>query len=169
MNSCAPAIRDLKALSTAALEDLLALNNAHATELSLLTMARFQQLISAAWAAWSNAEHSLLLLAFDQRAAYDGSNYQWFRARYDNFVYIDRIVVAQKARGQGLAGALYASLFAQAAAAGHALVCCEVNLQPPNLASDAFHAKLGFAEAGQAGIPPEKVVRYLTRALAPRC
>ena len=169
MTSCALAIRDLKKLPPAALEDLLALNNANVTELSLLTMARFQQLISAAWAAWSNAEHSLLLLAFEQSATYDGTNYQWFRARYDNFVYVDRVVVAERARGQGLAGALYASLFAQAAEAGHALVCCEVNVQPPNLVSDAFHAKLGFAEVGQAAIPPGKVVRYLTRALAPRC
>jgi predicted GNAT superfamily acetyltransferase len=35
---------------------------------------------------------------------------------------------------------------------------------PPNPASDAFHAKFGFAEVGRAASPDgNKAVRYLTR------
>jgi uncharacterized protein len=47
-------------------------------------------------------------------------------------------------------------------------VVCEVNISPPNPASDAFHAALGFAEVGSASVYGEsKTVRYLSRALVP--
>jgi predicted GNAT superfamily acetyltransferase len=46
-------------------------------------------------------------------------------------------------------------------------IVCEVNLDPPNPASDAFHAALGFAEVGTAVIDNgDKTVRYLSRRLA---
>ena len=37
---------------------------------------------------------------------------------------------------------------------------------PPNPGSDAFHAALGFVEAGQAEHPDGKVVRYLCKPLS---
>ncbi len=49
-----------------------------------------------------------------------------------------------EARGRGVARALYEAVFADARAAGLPLVCCEVNVEPPNPVSDAFHAALGF-------------------------
>ena len=56
-------------------------------------------------------------------------------------------------------------------AAGHERVVCEVNADPPNPVSDAFHAALGFAEVGSArlsGTPLSsmgKTVRYFSRPL----
>jgi predicted GNAT superfamily acetyltransferase len=65
-----------------------------------------------------------------------------------------------------LASTLYEDLFAAAAAAGHALVTCEVNRVPSNPASDAFHVRLGFAEVGRAELAGGgKSVRYLARPL----
>jgi predicted GNAT superfamily acetyltransferase len=72
------------------------------------------------------------------------------------------------ARGRGYARRLYDDLFDRAGEAGHAIVGCEVNSDPPNPASDAFHAALGFAEVGRAKIPNGKTVRYLLRAIEPR-
>ncbi|WP_324263020.1 GNAT family N-acetyltransferase [Altererythrobacter sp. H2] len=106
-----------------------------------------------------------LLIAFDQHADYDSPNFLWFRDRYNRFVYVDRIIVAADARGQGLARQLYAQLFELAGHAGHVVVTCEINSDPPNPASDAFHAAAGFAEAGRAALANGKTVRYLTRAL----
>ncbi len=105
-------------------------------------------------------------MAFDQDADYDSPNYLWFRERYPRFVYVDRIVVAPAVRKRGLANRLYEDLFEAAIDAGHERVVCEVNSDPPNPASDAFHAALGFVEVGQASIHGgAKTVRYLARPL----
>jgi predicted GNAT superfamily acetyltransferase len=102
----------------------------------------------------------------DQDADYASPNFQWFRARYPRFVYVDRIVVAPSARGRGYARLLYRDLFEHALRAGHERVVCEVNSRPPNPESDGFHAALGFAEIGSANIHNgSKAVRYLLRAL----
>ena len=156
----------LRALTAADAAALLALNNAHAVELSELTVEGLARLFRAAFLVRVAEAGAALLVAFDQDADYDSPNFLWFRRRYDRFVYVDRVVVAPAARGRGLAKALYADLFAAAAAAGHRRVACEVNVVPPNPASDAFHAALGFAEVGRAGLADRgKAVRYLVRSL----
>ncbi|CAN5223651.1 GNAT family N-acetyltransferase [soil metagenome] len=144
---------------------LLDLNNLHAEELSWLEADRFARLVGWAWVAHRVGPADALLLAFDQDAGYDGVNFQWFRARRDRFVYVDRIVVAQAARGRGLARALYLNLFEQARSAGHDRVVCEVNADPPNPASDAFHARLGFLPVGSAVQEGGKTVTYFERSL----
>jgi uncharacterized protein len=146
---------------------LLRLNNDHAEELSTLTATRWAELMDNAFLACRVADDALLI-AFDQDAHYDSPNFLWFRQRLSRFVYIDRVVVSPRRRGQGVARALYEHLFQRAAAADHDRVVCEVNARPPNPASDAFHQALGFAEIGAAEIHGgQKRVRYFARHLAP--
>ena len=152
-------------LAGANLEALLALNNAHATELSWLSAERLATLLDQAFYASGMGDLDAALIAFDQDSAYDGQHFAWHRSRYPRFVYIDRVVVAPTARRRGLAATLYADLFATAAAAGHSLVTCEVNASPPNPDSDAFHARLGFRAVGAGPAPGGKIVRYFARAL----
>lgn len=144
---------------------ILALNNAHATELSLLDAGRLATLLDRAWharvAGGTEEMPNAFLLAFDQASEYDSPNFLWFRRRYARFAYVDRVVVAPAARGQGLGRSLYAELVARAEAEGYGRVVCEVNLDPPNPVSDAFHAALGFAEVGREAVAGWKVVRYL--------
>jgi len=145
---------------------LLALNNAHARELSWLVPTRLEPLGGQSFFARRVGQHlaqiDAFLLAFDQDADYDSPNFLWFRERYQRFVYVDRIAVASAARGRGLARLLYRELFAEAVRAQHSSVVCEVNSEPPNPASDAFHAALGFSEVGRATIHNgSKTVRYL--------
>ena len=143
---------------------LLALNNAHARELSWLEPKRLAHLVRESFYARRLGELDAFLIAFDQGAQYDSPNFLWFRDRYPRFVYIDRIVVTAQARGRGLAQRLYFDLFEQAALAGHEHVVCEINSSPPNPGSDAFHAALGFVEVGSATIHGgAKTVRYLAR------
>jgi predicted GNAT superfamily acetyltransferase len=145
---------------------LLALNNAHAQELSWLEPERLEYLVSEAFLAQRIGDLDAFLLAFDQNAHYDSPNYLWFRNRYERFVYVDRIVVVSSARGRGYARRLYRDLFERAVRAGHDRVFCEVNLSPPNPVSDAFHAALGFVEVGTASVyDGARTVRYLARAL----
>ena len=90
----------------------------------------------------------------------------WFKASRESFVYIDRIIVSSSARGQGIARLLYDDLFDRAKEAGHDQVVCEVNIEPPNLVSEAFHVAMGFDGIGQATIHNgTKSVRYFEKTL----
>ncbi|MER8631256.1 GNAT family N-acetyltransferase [Mesorhizobium opportunistum] len=145
---------------------ILALNNEHAAELSWLEAERLSFLLGEAFYARRIGDLEAFIMTFDQDASYDSPNFVWFRERYERFVYVDRVVVAAHARGRGHARLLYQDLFDHAQRAGHTLVTCEVNSDPPNPASDAFHATLGFAEVGDAVIHGgKKAVRYYARQI----
>jgi uncharacterized protein len=154
-------------LSLLPLTPLLALNNRHPVEVGPpLSIATFERMIAMSFFAKGFVDPPAFLLVFDQDAPYDNVNFKWFKARYPRFAYIDRILVDAAARGQGCARALYEDLFAAAAAADHTMVCAEINSDPPNPASDAFHANLRFEIAGEAYLPDRgKTVRYFTRKL----
>src|ERR1035437_2646288 len=123
----------------------------------------FWRTISAFWAPGRLHERSRVAVCRASR------NILWFCARYPRFVYVDRIVVASSARGRGCARRLYRDLFEYAVRAGHERVVCEVNISPPNPASNAFHAALGFVEVGTASVY-SGARRARTRNLEiPRC
>ena len=152
---------DPEAIAPAAEPAVLALNNAHAAELSWLEPDRFSTLLSRAFHARRIGTADAFLLAFDQDADYDSPNFLWHRERYERFIYVDRVAVAASARGRGYARRLYADLIDAARAHGHSMVLCEVNAEPPNPASDAFHAALGFTEVGRATVyGGSRTVRY---------
>jgi len=165
-----PHERRLLPIADSAKAAILALNNEHATELSWLDADRLASLLRQAFYARRIGDADAFLIAFDEGATYDSPNYLWFRQRYPRFVYVDRIVVAPPLRGRGYARLLYANLFDRARRAGHDIIVCEVNSNPPNPASDAFHARLGFGDVGQAMIHQgSKTVRYLARKIQPEC
>ncbi|RUZ21740.1 GNAT family N-acetyltransferase [Mesorhizobium sp. M7A.F.Ca.CA.001.09.1.1] len=146
---------------------ILALNNEHAAELSWLEAERLSFLLGEAFYTRRIGDLEAFIMTFDQDARYDSPNFLWFRQRYERFVYVDRVVVAALARGRGHARRLYQDLFGHVERAGHTLVTCEVNTAPPNPASDAFHAALGFVEAGGAVIHGgKKAVRYYARQIS---
>jgi predicted GNAT superfamily acetyltransferase len=165
----ATAIADLREFHMA---ELCALNNVHASETSFLSEVRLSELVEMSFYArgFPGPGAFLLspdafLLAMDESSPYDNANFQFFQRHHERFVYIDRMITARHARRQGLARRLYEDLFARARSAGHTIVGCEVNLDPPNPGSDAFHERLGFESAGQATLENGKTVRYLQRRL----
>jgi len=100
------------------------------------------------------------VITFLEDADYDSPNYRWFADREPTFHYVDRIVIDPHHRGQGLAGKVYAVLAARFPARP---MCAEVNIDPPNRASMAFHQAAGFTEVGRSGSQPNGVV-LLVRA-----
>lgn len=159
-----PAIDEIGPADEAA---ILALNNRHAEELSWLEAERLSFLLGQAFYARRIGAVEAFIMTFDQDADYNSPNFLWFKQRYPRFVYVDRVAVDEAARGRGHARRFYENLFEQAKHAGHDLVTCEVNAEPPNPASDAFHARLGFHEIGAAAIHGgKKTVRYFARQIS---
>jgi uncharacterized protein len=154
------AINDRGLLDKAA---ILSLNNAHAKETSPLGETSLAELLDM---AFYGRGATALLIALDQNAPYRNPNFRWFKECRSSFVYIDRIIVAALARGQGVARLLYDDLFGVAQQAGHDRVVCEVNIEPPNPASEKFHLAMGFKEVGQAVIHDgTKHVRYFEKTI----
>lgn len=89
-----------------------------------------------------------LLLALAPGADYASENYRWFSRHRPGSLYVDRVVVAPPAHGRGIGRALYAATAGHAVELGLDEVTCEVNLDPPNPASLAFHRRLGFDQVG---------------------
>ena len=148
------------------LDTILALNNAHAVETGPLERGELDRMLKRAFHfAIERDGNDGLLISFDQDADYASPNFLWFKARYPRFVYVDRIIVAAHARGRGLARVFYQELFDRALAAGHERVVCEVNLDPPNPGSLAFHDALGFVSVGEAVLENGKTVRYLEKSI----
>ena len=116
--------------------------------------------------------HRVVVVDVDDRAAafaitllpgssYQSPNYGWFRDRYDDFVYLDRIAVGEPWRRKGLASLIYDEM--ERDARSRSRMCCEVDLDPPNPASLAFHAGRGYAEVGQLRNAKGKLLTMLTR------
>jgi uncharacterized protein len=88
------------------------------------------------------------LLAMKDHCGYVNENYEWFAARYPQFLYVDRIVVSSKSQRLRLGSLLYLDLFQRAREKQIQVVTCEYNIVPPNEPSRIFHGKFGFREIG---------------------
>lgn len=100
-------------------------------------------------------------------AEYDSMNYLWFSERYDDFVYLDRIAISPGFQGRGIGRAVYDEVdrLAQRRRPTATEFTLEVNLEPRNDASLAFHARLGFAEVGRQRSEDGKLVSLMARPL----
>lgn len=147
---------------------VLALNAEAVHFLSPLDRVRLQQL--HAHAAFHRVVDDggvvAFLLALREDADYDSPNFRWFVGHVPQFLYIDRVVVAAPARGRGLGAALYDDIIALAAAHGVPRLTCEFDIDPPNPASEGFHARYGFREVGRQRLASGKQVSLQARAIA---
>lgn len=127
---------------------LLALNNAAVPHVNALGAAEFDAIARAGRVWVATTEQGAVPIGFVVTLArgvdYDSLNYAWFSTRFDAFTYVDRVVVSPAARGRGVGRALYDVVAREATLAGHGRVCAEVNVDPPNPGSMAFHTGLGF-------------------------
>lgn len=104
------------------------------------------------------------LIAFDDDADYDGEEFRVFQRRLARpFVYVDQVAVDAAHARAGIASALYASLATARAHAGAQRQCCEVNTEPPNPVSLAFHRQLGFRSLGSLRVTDGRTVDLLVR------
>ena len=158
----------LRELTPADRPRLLALNLASVRELSELDDQRLHWILSLAHRSLvveSEGEMVAFALAIAPGTVYDSENYRWFGDRFERFLYLDRVVVAESLRRRGIGGRLYDAM--EAAAAGFERMVCEVNVLPPNPASLAFHRSRGYVEVGRLTHGQGKVVALLSKELDP--
>jgi uncharacterized protein len=146
-------------------EAVRALNNVFAAETSFLDANDWSNLVAQACVAVCVAPADAFVLVLDQSAAYTSPNFLWWKERRERFVYVDRVVVAHEAQGRGLGRRLYAHAMDEARDLGFDRIVCEINLDPPNPGSVAFHTALGFVPAGEQRLPNGKTVGYFERLL----
>ena len=126
---------------------ILALNAASTPSVSEMSADDYRAI--AGWA------HRVLVAELDGKpcgflilirpgTAYPSDNYGWFEAKFDKHLYIDRIAVAEFAKGKGVGRAFYDEAALVAAKNGDQRLTCEVNEDPPNPQSLAFHKRVGF-------------------------
>lgn len=149
---------------------LLALNNAAVPAVNTLTVEAFQALAALGRVRVVRGDGGTVdgfVLTLPSGTDYASLNYQWFDKRYASFLYVDRVVVDPRAQGGGIGRLLYEDTIARARAEGFERVCSEVNVDPPNPQSMAFHARLGFVPVFERLNPAEgKTVAMMVHGLA---
>jgi hypothetical protein len=132
---------------------VLGLNEANVVKLAPMDEARLLELDKLADrfdVIDVDGEFGGFVITFAPGSAYDSENYRWFTDRCDgHFYYLDRIVLADEHRRQGLGTFVYDEV--EQVARRYGRLALEVNLVPRNDASLAFHDRRGYVEVGRLG------------------
>lgn len=131
------------------LDEVLAANNAEVPAVGELDAAKLQALVGMgrpALVAEVDGRLGGFVVALPPGVPYGSPNYRWLSERYDDFLYVDRVVVLPGVQGLGVGRALYDELVAVADAP---VLLAEVNTAPRNDVSLGFHARAGFVPVGE--------------------
>jgi len=152
---------------------VIALNQRHVPAVSDAEGDRFTYLFersAIALTAWIDDHPAGFSLTMTQGLDYDSSNYQWFAEQYENFIYLDRVVVDESFHRSGVGRALYAETERQGLieVPRAEVFGLEVNVEPRNDVSLAFHEQLGFRELVQRPTPYGIVVAMMGKSITPQ-
>jgi predicted GNAT superfamily acetyltransferase len=105
-------------------------------DLALLVKKADQALVAEA-----DGDVAGFVITLPADADHDSSRFRWFAERYDDFVYLDRVVVSPDHRREGVGSELYDQLPSDVPVA--------LEVYETNQASLAFHAARGFRRVGE--------------------
>jgi len=167
MSNFQPIVRNIEITDLAR---VLEINNANTPGVSELTLSELETDVKNCLHALAidnqHGEVCAFCITFAPDAPAAGVNHQWFAERYESFVYLDRIAIDSTYQNLGLGVLLYQSVEQQMIDSGqHSLLCCEVNLEPPNPGSLRFHHRIGFTEVGQHSPQQDYLVSMLSKNL----
>ena len=167
MSNFQPIVRNIV---SADVTRVLEINNANTPAVSELTMAELESDLRNSLHALAidneQGEVCAFCVTFTPDAQDAGTNHQWFAERYKSFVYLDRIAIDSIHQSRGLGALLYQSVEQHMLdSAEYSLLCCEVNLEPPNPGSIRFHKRIGFTEVGQHSPQQGYVVSLLQKVI----
>ena len=169
MSNFKPTVRNI---DIADLARVLEINNANTPGVSELTMLELETDIENCLHALAidnkHGEVCAFCITFAPEAPDAGVNHQWFADRFESFVYLDRIAIDSNHQNHGLGAKLYQAVEQKMLqSAEHSMLCCEVNLEPPNRGSLRFHQRIGFTEVGQHSPQIGYVVTLLQKSIFP--
>lgn len=146
---------------------ILTLNKAFVHWLSPLDEQGLRDLLALATYTRQIDNAAGVLIGYGHDVDYDHKNLQWLRSRFDEFFYIDRIIIDPKAHGKGYGRLLYTNFEQEARKRGYPRLVCEVNTKPDNPGSHKFHEAQGFRPIGNEHYPAYNAsVRYYEKVLA---
>ena len=96
-------------------------------------------------------------------SAYDSVNYRWFQTNHPESWYLDRVAISVEHRRRGLGARLYEAVFDELEQTGVRSLGLEVNLEPANPGSMAFHERLGFEHLAEQTTNYGAVVAMMLR------
>ena len=106
------------------------------------------------------------MLVFARGSAYDGEEFRHFSTQLrEDFLYVDQLAIDGGQQRSGAGRRCYEALADEARARGIALLCCEVNTDPPNSASLEFHQRLGFTLIGNGDTLDGRRVAFLVKKI----
>jgi predicted GNAT superfamily acetyltransferase len=167
MSNLQPIVRNIEVADVAR---VLEINNANTPGVSELTLSELETDIKNCLHALAidneHGEVCAFCITFAPDAPDAGANHRWFADRFESFVYLDRIAIDPTYQNLGLGVLLYQSVEQEMIdSAQHSLLCCEVNLEPPNPGSLRFHHRIGFTEVGQHSPQQNYLVSMLSKNL----
>ena len=170
MSNFQPTVRNVEIADFAR---VLEINNANTPGVSELTMSELATDIENCLHALAidneHGEVCAFCITFAPDAPHAGANHQWFAERFESFVYLDRIAIDSTHQNLGLGALLYLTVEQRMLdSAEHSLLCCEVNLEPPNPGSLRFHKRIGFTEVGRHSPQQDYVVSLLQKSIRDR-
>ncbi|MFP8487701.1 GNAT family N-acetyltransferase [Gracilimonas sp. Q87] len=148
------------------LTKILELNEAalpHVSKVQITDMARFLKQADPFLVIEYDNEVAGFMIVLQSGLDYSSLNYAFFVNHFENFDYVDRIVIADPYKGKKLGTSLYDHLFKTT---DKKFITCEVNVKPANPASLTFHNKLGFNQvAEQVTENGHKIVSMLVKQM----
>ncbi|SRR5579875_1003205 len=117
------------------------------------------------WVAEDAGQVVGYLITYTNSDTYDGEEFAWFQRHHSTFLYIDQVAIAVSHRRRGVGVALYCRATEDARERGLESLTCEVNLDPPNPVSLAFHHDLGFTSIGELHTGDGRYVTLLRKSL----
>ena len=109
---------------------------------------------------------SAFTLAISAGQALDHFPYQWCMTRFENFVFLDRVVVDACHRRSGIGSAMFASLLNKAKAQQSEMLVCQVHDRPANKVGHQFVQSLGFTPIESVMLPSREIVTMYQRSIA---
>jgi len=157
----------LRDVQSSDLDTILAINNSAGDSIIPIDrqrMARFLDIARYFRVAEADGTVVGFLIGLTPEADYDSANFHWFKSKYEDFLYIDRVVMTADHRRAGVGRLFYADVLSFCEVRRPRLTC-EVFIDPRDDVSLVFFTTQGFVEVGQQDVSNNRKVSLMSKEL----